>query len=290
MPSYGTETVVIVDEETPILLAEAQFEEAFKLDGPPACQDFFFALLFYAHFLLMIWLVVAIAPQGFDKIDLNYTIIEDVIRKSDDITEEQFLQFQGFVSQLTSFLQVYPLRIFLFLIVPCSLLAFLTTWFVAIVLYRRFPKLLLYCCLLKPLLLVAAGAIAIASLSGSVLGWFFPVIAIIVMFYYTAIAWRYVPYAAVNIKVALTGIFPNWGVLILAGGFAKLGIIWFIYWLYVIIGVFSYKDNQCREAHPERNFDITSPDFDNSCHPPIMVVLLFLLSLYWTSVVTTVCV
>jgi hypothetical protein len=300
MPSYGTGAVVIVDEETPILLAEAQVDEAFELvDGSPVFHNFFFALLFYAHFALMIWLGVAIAPQGFDKIDLNYTstIIENALRNrnddytNDDISEEDIQEFADFVHQgAPSFLQVYPLRIFFLLIIPCHFTALTIAYFELVYIIKAIPKTVIYSFLIKSLILSTGLAIFLAVLSGSVLVWFIAVITILAMLYYTAIGWRYAPYAAVNLKVALTGIYSNFGVNLVAATFAKLGVIWTIYWLYVTIGVFGYMGAQCRETHPDGNFDMTSPDFDNSCNPPVMVVLLFLLSLYWTSVVTTVCV
>jgi hypothetical protein len=294
VPTYGTtETLqLIIDEETPILAeAEVEVDEAFKLDGAPVCRDFFFALLFYAHFLLMIWLGVSIAPLGYETIQFNFKIVEDLMRQSDDLTEEDILDFEDFIQHgAPSFVRVYSLRIFLLLVIPCHFAAFAISYFNTVYVLKAIPKRVIYTLLIKSLVLTSGLFLYLARRSGSVLVWFIAVIAILAMLYYTAIAWRYAPYAAVNLKVALTGIYSNFGVNLVAATFAKLGVIWTIYWLYVTIGVFGYMGAQCRETHPDGNFDMTSPDFDNSCNPPVMVVLLFLLSLYWTSVVTTVCV
>lgn len=68
--------------------------------------------------------------------------------------------------------------------------------------------------------------------------------------------------------------------------FAELGFVWVLYWLYVVVGTFAYKNHQCELEHPEANFDMSSPDYDTDiCHPPGLVILGFLLSLYWTNTI-----
>jgi hypothetical protein len=129
-------------------------------------------------------------------------------------------------------------------------------------------------------------AIATASPIGIV----FTGLALAASIYYVSIAWRIVPFASINLKISLEGIGRNSGIYLVAFLFATLGFAWVIYWLYIVIGTFAELNHQCELRHPEGNFDMTSPDYDDDlCQPSGWVFVGFLLSLYWTNTIIMVC-
>lgn len=50
-------------------------------------------------------------------------------------------------------------------------------------------------------------------------------------------------------------------------------------------GTSAFQNHQCMLKHPDSNFDMESDDYDDSCDPPVLVVIFFLLSLYWTNTI-----
>jgi hypothetical protein len=282
-PSYGTEQVVL-DEAVPSQQSEAApliGQVSWGVDQPPSpkCQDVPFAVLFLAHLGVMIWLGVFVAPQGFQKIDINMTAIEDEIRQGDDVTEEDLQQMEEFAAQVAKYVQVYPARILLYLVVPCLLLAFLVAFVFTAVVIKPCPKPLVYSCLVGSILFTALVMLSSAIASGAIPMYFVTALALGAVFYYVRLAWRMVPFAAVNLKVALEGISRNCGVYIVAFLFAELGFFWVIYWFYVVVGVSAYENAECLAEHPEATWD------DDTCSPPAGIFLLLLLSLYWTNTV-----
>jgi hypothetical protein len=97
-----------------------------------------------------------------------------------------------------------------------------------------------------------------------------------------------VPFAAVNLKVATEGVTHNCGLFIVAFLLMMLGIIWVFFWAYTAVGVAYSYAGDCQDRHPGSNFQIGSDDYDPSCDPPLVSVIFFLLSLYWTVTVTMV--
>lgn len=290
VPAYGATETVQIDEAPLLSLSEAVIENNNNGDNgiiemvgeAPRYQDVFFAFLFGLHLLLMLWLGTSVAPEGYSRMDLNWTKIEDEIRASDDVTEEDFEKFQAFLDAAGGFIQVYPERILGFLLLPSLLIAFIVAMLLTMLVIRPFSTEVVYAslvgsvigtCLFMFSFLFNAASVPVFLLTGA---------ALASVGYYVRIAWRMVPFAAVNLKVALEGIGSNWGMYIVAFVFAELGFAWNIYWFYTLVGVSALKNGECMSAHPEATFD------DDTCGPPPLVFLGFLLSLYWTSTVVMV--
>ena len=92
---------------------------------------------------------------------------------------------------------------------------------------------------------------------------------LVVVGYFVSVAWRMVPFAAVNLKGALEGINRNCGMYVVACVFAELGFCWVIYWLYVVVGVSGYQNSERRRTHS----NVDPETLDNICGPPFVVVI-----------------
>jgi Plasma-membrane choline transporter len=101
-----------------------------------------------------------------------------------------------------------------------------------------------------------------------------------------------VPFAAVNLKVATKGVTQNCGLFLVAFLFMKLGVMWVVFWSYTAVGVaWSYTGSCEDHLHPNstRADAMRTMEYDDeSCNPPLLSVLFFLLSLYWTVTITMV--
>ena len=286
--SYGAipETVVI-DETQPLVTAvtPAVVVKDDKEDSTPHCRDVFFAILFWAHMIIMIWLGVWVAPAGYQNINIDWSSIEEEIQKSDDVTDKDMEEFEQFVKAITEYAKVYPMRIVLYLIIPCLILAFVIAFVVTVFVVKPFPKPIVYSSLIGSCLLTAFIMISSSLASGSFFVFLLTGAGLAAVIYYITIAWRMVPFAAVNLKVALEGMSRNCGIYFVGFIFAELGFVWVIFWMFTLTGVSLKKNAECQAAHPDANFDLTSDDYDDVCDPPFGLIVLFLLSLYWTSTI-----
>jgi hypothetical protein len=290
LTSYGTEpqharldkatATPVTGEATPLVVPEDSVEKV-NLGLAPTYSDVPFALLFWAQVGIMIWLGVAVAPRGFEKLSFNATAIEGEMRKNDDVTEEDLRQFEEFAGEVVEYAQVYPVRILLYLVVPCALLAFIFAYFTTAFIMKPYVKPLVYSCLVGSLVWTAVVMLSASIASNQLFVYLSTAAMLVAVGYYVSVAWRMVPFAAVNLKGALEGINRNCGMYVVACVFAELGFCWVIYWIYVVVGVSGYQNCECRRTHP--NMDPET--LDDICGPPFVVVLLFLLSLYWTSTV-----
>jgi hypothetical protein len=94
------------------------------------------------------------------------------------------------------------------------------------------------------------------------------VLAITAMYAYTV--WYRIPFAAANLRTALSAIQTNAGVCILGYGIALLANVWVVIWFLAFIGV-SVKESKCSNGVCERN------------NMNGISILLLLLSYHWTS-------
>jgi Plasma-membrane choline transporter len=101
-----------------------------------------------------------------------------------------------------------------------------------------------------------------------------------------------VPFAAVNLKVATKGVTQNCGLFFVAFLFMKLGVTWVVFWAYTAVGVAWSYTGSCEDGlHPNstRADAMKAMQYDDdACDPPLLSVLFFLLSLYWTVTITMV--
>ena len=200
--SYGaTAAHVIIDGDVtsplvPVVVHNSNSNEEINLSAP-VCRDLPFAILFLLHAVVMGWLGIFTAPQGYDEIQINTTFIEDQMRQGDDISEEDVQQFQEFVAAAAAYLEVYPLRILLYIIIPCCLLAYAFGAIATAFVIKPHPKEAVYGCLICSVAWMAFILILGTIASHS----FFMVVgaglALTACWYYVSIAWQTVPFAAV---------------------------------------------------------------------------------------------
>jgi hypothetical protein len=101
---------------------------------------------------------------------------------------------------------------------------------------------------------------------------FFWLFMLVLTCLYSYSVWHRIPFAAVNLRTALSAIQTNYGVCMLAYGVAMLANVWVIFWILAFLGV-SYKEStgtSCEDGYCKVNVD------------PISFVLL-IISYYWTS-------
>ena len=284
-------------------------------DGP-VFRDVGFAVAFYLHLLVMLYLGLAVAPAGYQSIPkstFNWTVIQDELRQQTDdeysISEQDFQELEMVVDEVTAYLKVYPIRIFLYIVLPSLGFAFVASLITTATVIQPCPRTLVYSALLGSFAGTALVLVCAAVPAQSVFLWLVTVALLAAVAYYIRLAWRMVPFAAVNLKVALQAVGRNWGVYLTALAFVLLGCFWNLYWLYVLFGVSAAEtpydttnnstctavgsikltphDNR-RLAHPisdetrgESHADYSDED-DDLCGPNPFVFLALLLSLYWT--------
>jgi uncharacterized membrane protein YeaQ/YmgE (transglycosylase-associated protein family) len=279
----------------------------------PVCRDVPFAIVFALHCVIMAWLGMGIAPIGYTYMD-HFDVKSDIDwndwkeQLEFDWTEDDLHMIESFIAQTVAYLQVYPTRIFVWLILPCIVWALIAGWLVTALCIRPCPQGMIYTYLIGSI--VGACSIMILALvsfiksdhdndngdgndhddgsNGNIVLVVIIALALLggmayrLRFYY----WPRVAFCAVNLRVALIGIGRNYGTYIVAFTFAVLGFAWVLYWIYVFVGTIAFTTHQCRLAHPDANFDTMLDDnYDDVCDPPLFMILLFLLSLHWTNTV-----
>jgi hypothetical protein len=284
LQSYGAaERVTIDNDETTPLVVMGDAE-----DSSPRCQDSAFAIIFWIHAVIMIWLGLCKAPKGYEDIHFDFSSIEEEMRKGGDVTEEDIGKIEEFATQVAEFVEVYPTRILLYLLLPCCIIAFAIAFLITAFVVKNYPRTFVYSSLAGSMAMMVIIMVGSALASGSLFMAATTGLMIFAVGYYVSVAWRMVPFAAVNLKASLEGISRNCGVYLVAFVFAELGFVWLVFWLYTFVGVSMGGTEKCKAAHPDSNFDPISDDYDDICDPPFGVVLFFMLSLFWTSTVVMV--
>jgi Plasma-membrane choline transporter len=253
--------------------------------APPLYRDVPWAVLFLLHWITLIWLGVWVAPKGYDALDawdVNMTDFTNELKQNEDdvLNEDTVVDFESFMDQMADFWPVYPLRVVSYLILPGLMLSFLVSFMFTAMVIRPHALPFVYSTMAGSVIVTAIVAITWAVMSRSALVWFLAIVALCVVGYFIKESWRLVPFTAINLKVALTGISINWGMYLIALFFSTMGFLWNIYWLYILVGLSATSLGHCDDNH---NSD--ADHGGNDCDPPILVILLLMLSLYWTSTV-----
>jgi Plasma-membrane choline transporter len=334
----GEQELLVAGASSPPSSATMIVEDDDSSTTMPVYRDVPFAVLFVLHCCILAWLGMCIAPLGYDSNNSisttnttagggaggkhstmdeeeqhHHDVIEDwnssfnylkeELKSEDGLTEDDIHRLESFFTQTVAYVQVYPTRMFILLILPCIVLAFGAGWIVTALCIRPCPRAMIYTSLIG--CMVAAFGVLVAafvgfshsdgdddsdnaesSYTGNVL---FCIISLALLggmayslrFYY----WPRVSFCAVNLRVALIGIGRNYGTYIVAFTFAILGFAWVLYWIYVLVGTLAYTSYRCRLAHPNANFDMSDEDYDEVCDPSFFMILLFFFSLYWTNTV-----
>jgi len=94
---------------------------------------------------------------------------------------------------------------------------------------------------------------------------------------YTMRVWNRIPYAASNLRSAITAIQANMGIALVAFSTIPVHSVWLALWFFAFVGTTQTDLFQAQEQH--------SVDGSEDTISPIgyMIVLLFLLSYYWTA-------
>ena len=243
----------------------------------PVFRDVVFSVLFWIQFIAMIVAGFTIAPEGYDMVDIAF--IKQKIEEDPTTTSSDLQDFETFVSFLASYVQVYPERIFTYLLVPMFLVAFLIALVVTTKIIKPHPKAMVTFCLVGAFVDMAIIMIMMVINSRSFGGLIITGIILSVVAYYILSAWRLIPYSAVNLGVSLEGVHSNCGIYIVALVLSLLAFLWTFYWGYVLVGTMIYVgETQC----PGQSDD------DDDCGPQGWTFLAMLLSFYWTSQVISV--
>ena len=102
--------------------------------------------------------------------------------------------------------------------------------------------------------------------------------------YYLKLVWKLIPFAAVNLSVALRGISANCGMYIVAFIFSMVGFVWAMLWLITVVGFIQAMDEAYQADHP-RPADMSKQEYstqEENGSLSGLVMFCFLVSLYWT--------
>ena len=151
--SSGVTTIVTTDETgnvaaIPVATISTDVELG---NATPEWRDVPFAMLFLINLTVMVWLGISKAPRGLKYMNITMETLEDEMRKSDDVTEEDIHEFESFLDQAFAYMEVYPVRIFFYLVVPCCILAFVYGLIGTTFILKPCPNTMIYLCLLSSL-------------------------------------------------------------------------------------------------------------------------------------------
>jgi hypothetical protein len=290
--TYYTDAPILT--EATALLPEARAEivkEPSSADSTPF-RDLPWAILFLIHLSVMLWLAIDFGTFTVDKMDLNVTnwrnyIDDDASRPSDD----QWMEFEIFVTEAEEWANVYPERILSYVILPAALVAYAVSYIVTALVIPSCPTAMVMICLLGTfawafalVLFVWVAShfnLVILVVGGCILG---------AVCYYLSRVWRLIPFAAVNLGMSLKGVSANCGIYVVAMLFSVAGFVWTIFWLYTLTGVMQALDRSYEENHP-RPEGVSEKEYtrEEQSHPSHgLVFFAMLLSLYWTTKILSV--
>lgn len=281
-PEYGS--VVVVNEATivdpneswvqaHVILGEdydkssTKTEEEVSLQQPKTSQihsqalyrDLPFTILFILHLGVISFL--ALACGSFPK------------NTFDSIDGKSLSQSEHFLKELG------------YIIVPCTVVSFIFTYFVTGVIALRYPKesvrlslyfsvtsnaaLMCILCLSYPsvwTLLLAIGTIAYSI-------------------WYVFAVQPFIPFAAATLKLGLAGITANWGMYIVTIFLSALWCLWIAIWLYVANGIGFFSDvsaimEQSGQSTYEQNGQTYYSYYGADSSKEITTIFLMLVTLY----------
>jgi hypothetical protein len=268
------------EEFTPLLGAVSSEKESIY----PVFRDWPFAAAFWLQIMFVIYIGMTYSVQGSENFEFDWTMITQEMQKEDDITPEDVAQFQQFLSDVDDYIHVFPIRIFWYAVVPAGTLSFLLTLFWAVFIARPFSTIVVNFVLYGQVALVVLLSLAIVIASPGILSLLLALIIIAGVVYYVRLVQPMIPFASINLKVALAGINDNWITYFVVFWFSFLGYVWFAYWFYVTFGLLFYETEQCEDKNPAESIEhLENKDIYEAadCGQGLSLFLL-LVSLYWT--------
>lgn len=288
---YGSTQPVVVggeySEAAPLVgVHEDDFAE-------PVYRDVGWALLFLAHLGVMIFLAIAYGSFGTTETAAlsNNTTDWKTEMEAEMDDDEAIHQIEAFAEQVEAYVQVYPMRIFSFIVVPCALLASIFSYIGTAFIIPSCPTAIVQFSLLGSIGWTIAVTLLGAISTGSWFAWLMSAGLIAVVIYYVKIVWNLIPFASVNLRVSLQGVSANWGIYIIAFLFSILGFVWTVFWVYVAIGVLGHEQLESYAAGEEETSSMGDDDddayYESQGDRPQQgfTIFLLLVSLYWTSTV-----
>jgi hypothetical protein len=283
VPSYQTQNAVIdepaaygVGEDGPLINKTLNPQDDF---AEPVYRDVAWAIMFLAHLGVMIYLAVVHGSFGVDCTNMNTTDWKQELEASID-DDTVLHQVEAFAEAAEAYVQVFPQRIFSYVVIPCAVLASVFSYAATAFWIPSCPTVAV-----QSALLGSVGWTIILTVFTAVATHFWwtylmSAVVIAVVIYYVRIVWNLIPFAAINLQVSLKGISANWGMYVLAFLFSAAGFVWTIFWIYVAIGVLGHETITYNAEHPKNAAD-ESEDGD----PQGFTFFLLLVSFYWTSTV-----
>ncbi len=261
----------------------------------PVFRDVLWALLFVAHLAVMVCLAIlygsfsTTTSSGTGESNTDWKEMEAEL---DD--DEAIHQVEVFAEQVEAYVQVYPMRILSFILVPCAVLAFAFSYVGTALVIPSCPTTIVQCCLLGSVGWTIVLTILMSVSTGSWFAWLMSIGLIGIVIYYVKIVWRLIPFASVNLKLSLKGVSANWGIYMIAFLCSVLGFVWTIFWAYVCIGVLGHEqlDSVATEDSSSSMSETMDDDDDDAYYKSQgdrpqqgFTIFLLLVSLYWTSTV-----
>lgn len=253
----------------------------------PQFRDLPFLILYLVHLAIMIFLALDYGSfTTIDKIDYNVSNWRNLVDDDEIATDQEWQQFESIVTEAEHWIDVYLPRILRYIIVPSAFVAYAISYLWTAVIIPSCPTAVVVSALLGSLAVSFTFTIVVGIVSG------FNIMALLLGFlmmagvgYYLTVQWRLIPFAAINLSVALQGISANCGMYLVAFAFSIVGFLWTLFWVYIVVGVMQAMDQSYNIQHPrpesisEKEYIKTEQD-DPLCG---FVFFAFLLSLYWTT-------
>mmetsp|Transcript_5739 Transcript_5739/g.8801 ORF Transcript_5739/g.8801 Transcript_5739/m.8801 type:complete len:526 (+) Transcript_5739:159-1736(+) len=233
-----------------------------NVNSPPTYQDVPFSIAFYIHLVIM-------------GIYLGYQISAEKDYLQVDTDEDVQLDKEFWTN-----VQLYSIRILGHLVFPLSgVLSFVLVLFSCSTLLPNFPKAMVIASLLTSLVWCAVISIFLLVTTPMPVPLVAATVTLAIAFCYLRIVWKYIPFAAAHLAVAMKGISMNWGLFFLSLIASALSLAWTIIWVYGTFGFFySMNENKATDDTDES---------DASAEQAMDTVIMFLLtvSFYWTQLV-----
>ena len=255
----------------------------------------FWALLFVAHLGVMVFLAIVYGSFSTSNEEKMTTLDWKAEMEAELDDDEAIHQVEVFAEQVEAYVEVYPMRILSFILVPCALLAFCFSYVGTALVIPSCPTTIVQFSLLGSVGWTIVLTILMSVSTGSWFVWLISIGLIAIVVYYVKIVWRLVPFASVNLKISLKGVSANWGIYMIAFLFSILGFVWTIFWAYVSIGVLGHEqlESVAEEGTSSTSTSETIDDDDDDAYYASQgdrpqqgfTIFLLLVSLYWTSTV-----
>ena len=284
--NYGS-----LPEATPLVFAsddQSYLNLKDVINEVPRFRDLPFLILFLAHLAVILGLAIAYGgrtTQLYSKIDYNVshwqTLIDD-----DTTSEEDWKQFEDIASTAQSWVPVYFPRIAYNIILPSALVAYVVSYIWTAVILPACPTAMVVSALLGSVAWTLLLTITVGMASGfNLFAMLFCGLVMGCVGYYLKMVWKLIPFAAVNLNVALRGISANCGMYIVAFIFSMVGFVWTLLWVCTVVGYMQAMDESYQAAHP-RPANMSKKEYsEQEGNDSIngFAMFAFLVSLYWTS-------